>query len=444
MARGGARAPRRAGGGRRTRSRCSRRRCDEASRASGASVGDPLPPRLGGPLQVGRSTTPAEALELAEQLGRRRASHAGPRGPGRPRLVPRRAGGATRASRRVAPDLAGALGGDRLVQEATQAIVNTLAVRRAPARCSSASTASGASATSRGAPARSGASPGSSCGPGAWSSRPSTPLVHTTSRSSTASRCRRTTSRSPSLPSTAGELDLARAHSERALELAEEQFGLHPPQHIAVLGLVALWSGDPPRPREWLERADRSRRELGWREPSLRWWTPDHVELLLGLGELDDGGPPPRHLGGGRGAGRPRVGARARDALQGPRRGRARRRRAGARPARAGGCRGTRPSAIRSAGHARCSPSAPSGGAPARSGPPARRSRPRSRRSRASARRAGPTGRGRELGAIGGRQPGGRADAGRAPCRGARRRGPDEPARSRPRCSSASGRWRAI
>jgi hypothetical protein len=40
-----------------------------------------------------------------------------------------------------------------------------------------------------------------------------------------------------------GLLELARDHSERALELAEEQFGFHPPQHMAVLGLVALWSG---------------------------------------------------------------------------------------------------------------------------------------------------------------------------------------------------------
>src|SRR5204862_235690 len=43
-----------------------------------------------------------------------------------------------------------------------------------------------------------------------------------------------------------GRLELARAHSERALELAGEQFALHPPQHMAILGLVALWSGDRP------------------------------------------------------------------------------------------------------------------------------------------------------------------------------------------------------
>jgi DNA-binding CsgD family transcriptional regulator len=27
---------------------------------------------------------------------------------------------------------------------------------------------------------------------------------------------------------------------------------------------------------------------MGWREPSVRWWTGDHVELLLELGRLDD------------------------------------------------------------------------------------------------------------------------------------------------------------
>ena len=41
-----------------------------------------------------------------------------------------------------------------------------------------------------------------------------------------------------------GQLALAREHSQRALELAGQQFALHPPQHLAVLGLAALWSGD--------------------------------------------------------------------------------------------------------------------------------------------------------------------------------------------------------
>ncbi|HMI98398.1 MAG TPA: AAA family ATPase [Gaiellaceae bacterium] len=87
-----------------------------------------------------------------------------------------------------------------------------------------------------------------------------------------------------------GQLELARAHSERALELAEEQFVrmLHPPQHLAILGLVSLWSGDPSAAGDWLAKADRQAAELGWGEPSVRWWTPDHAELLLEDGRIDE------------------------------------------------------------------------------------------------------------------------------------------------------------
>jgi len=85
-----------------------------------------------------------------------------------------------------------------------------------------------------------------------------------------------------------GQLELAREHSERALDLAEAQFGSHPPQHMAVLGLVALSSGDPSTAVNWLEKADSRAAALEWGEPSVRWWTPDHVELLLELGRIDD------------------------------------------------------------------------------------------------------------------------------------------------------------
>jgi DNA-binding CsgD family transcriptional regulator len=85
-----------------------------------------------------------------------------------------------------------------------------------------------------------------------------------------------------------GQLELAHEHSARALELAEEQFVLHPPQHMGVMGLVALWSGDPSAAEEWLDKADRRATELGWREPSVRWWSSDYVELLLELGRIDD------------------------------------------------------------------------------------------------------------------------------------------------------------
>jgi DNA-binding CsgD family transcriptional regulator len=85
-----------------------------------------------------------------------------------------------------------------------------------------------------------------------------------------------------------GQLDLAREHSQRALELAEEQLGFHPPQHLAVLGLVELWSGDQAAALEWLGSAGERAAALGWREPSVRWWTADQAELLLGLGRGDE------------------------------------------------------------------------------------------------------------------------------------------------------------
>lgn len=85
-----------------------------------------------------------------------------------------------------------------------------------------------------------------------------------------------------------GQLELAREHSERALELAGEQFGHHPPQHMAVLGLVARWSGDQSGAVEWFEKADRQAAAFGWGEPSVRWWSSDCTEVLLELGRIED------------------------------------------------------------------------------------------------------------------------------------------------------------
>jgi DNA-binding CsgD family transcriptional regulator len=85
-----------------------------------------------------------------------------------------------------------------------------------------------------------------------------------------------------------GRLELAREHSERALELAKEQLALHPPQHLAVLGLVALWSGDASGAAEWLSKAEQQAAALGWGNPSIRWWSADYVEVLLELGRVDD------------------------------------------------------------------------------------------------------------------------------------------------------------
>ena len=85
-----------------------------------------------------------------------------------------------------------------------------------------------------------------------------------------------------------GQLALAREHSERALALADEQLGLRPPQHLAILGLVALGGGDGAEAARWLGKADRQAAALGWREPSLRWWSADYVELLLELGRAEE------------------------------------------------------------------------------------------------------------------------------------------------------------
>ena len=85
-----------------------------------------------------------------------------------------------------------------------------------------------------------------------------------------------------------GQLELAREHSERALELSQEQFGLNPPQHMAVLGLVARWSGDESGALDWLGNAERQAAAFRWREPSVRWWSGDQIELLLELGRIED------------------------------------------------------------------------------------------------------------------------------------------------------------
>jgi DNA-binding CsgD family transcriptional regulator len=85
-----------------------------------------------------------------------------------------------------------------------------------------------------------------------------------------------------------GQLQFARAHSERALQLAEEQFGLHTPIHLGTLGFVALQGGDPHTALDWFGEAEATTTRLGWGEAGTRWWVPDHVEALLALDRLDD------------------------------------------------------------------------------------------------------------------------------------------------------------
>jgi DNA-binding CsgD family transcriptional regulator len=85
-----------------------------------------------------------------------------------------------------------------------------------------------------------------------------------------------------------GQLDVARAHSERALQLGEEQFGLHTPVHLGILGIVALQAGDLGTAVERFSEAAAVTGSLGWREASHRWWVADYVEALLELDRVDD------------------------------------------------------------------------------------------------------------------------------------------------------------
>jgi len=85
-----------------------------------------------------------------------------------------------------------------------------------------------------------------------------------------------------------GQLELARAHSERSLQLGEEQIGLHTPVHLGTLGVVALQDGDPHTALGWFGRSEATTTRLGWGEAGKRWWVPDHVEALLALDRPDD------------------------------------------------------------------------------------------------------------------------------------------------------------
>ena len=195
--------------------------------------------------------------------------------------------GADEQLRTVAPDLAVAFGGERLVQEATQAIVNALPSAEARALLEREHRDWRDRDEPRSARALWGLS---------WVELRAGRLELAAEQAADAHDVAIQYGLEvpqDHLPSAVvavhrGRLDLARHHSERALELAEEQFGLHPPQHIAVLGLVDLWSGNPSAAAVRLADADRQAERLGWGEPSLRWWTPEHVELLLGHGHPDE------------------------------------------------------------------------------------------------------------------------------------------------------------
>jgi DNA-binding CsgD family transcriptional regulator len=85
-----------------------------------------------------------------------------------------------------------------------------------------------------------------------------------------------------------GRLEVARSHSQRALQLGEEQIGLHTPVHLGTLGVVARQSGDLGAAAAWFAEAEAQTTRLGWHEASRRWWVGDHVETLLELNRADE------------------------------------------------------------------------------------------------------------------------------------------------------------
>ena len=85
-----------------------------------------------------------------------------------------------------------------------------------------------------------------------------------------------------------GRLELARMHSERSLQLGEQQFRRHTPVHLGTLGFVAWQDGDPLTALRWFDEAEAVTTRLRWREATRRWWVADHIEALLELDRVDE------------------------------------------------------------------------------------------------------------------------------------------------------------
>ena len=86
-----------------------------------------------------------------------------------------------------------------------------------------------------------------------------------------------------------GRIEEARARSERALTLAEEQ-GVRIAQsgHRCVLGFIELSLGDPAAALEYLEPAWQIRDDVRLLEPGHRLELADTLEALIAVGRLDD------------------------------------------------------------------------------------------------------------------------------------------------------------
>ena len=241
-----------------------------------------------------------------------------------------------------------------------------------------------------------------------------------------------------------GQLDLARETSTAGTRpRARQQLGLHPPYHLAVIGLVALWGGDASTGAEWLGRAHSRALELGWFESDQ---SPVDRRLRRGAARARPdrrGRGSPRHVGSRREATRTTeessrtscgVGAKSQPRAE------ISTRQCGSSTTR---LLVTRRSAILTAGPVPSSPSASFAGAHGRS-VRARDAISRGARRIRAARRGRP-GSSEHVGARKHRRPHarGRPDPGRATRCGSRRRGPDEPRGRCRACSSASARLRA-
>jgi DNA-binding CsgD family transcriptional regulator len=85
-----------------------------------------------------------------------------------------------------------------------------------------------------------------------------------------------------------GQLELARVHSERSLQLGEEQFRGHTPVHLGTLGFIAWQEGDAQAALRWFSESEAVTTRLGWRDAGRRWWVADQIEALLELDHVDE------------------------------------------------------------------------------------------------------------------------------------------------------------
>jgi DNA-binding CsgD family transcriptional regulator len=84
-----------------------------------------------------------------------------------------------------------------------------------------------------------------------------------------------------------GEFERARAVTDRALEVVDEQGALLGGL-VAVRGVVDAWSGDPAAAAESFRAAEAMADQAEWGEPALRWWRGDAIETLLTLGRAEE------------------------------------------------------------------------------------------------------------------------------------------------------------